>query len=317
MPSSRQGEITKEVVRGVAITSLIFVVAIYLPIFGFFCALFIPLPVLYYRTRLGRTHGAAVPGLTCLVMALIAGKVSMDTLFFVELLLLGFVLGEVFEANLSVEKTVLLSSGIVLGLGATAILFYAPTAGKSVWALIDDYVATNLQLTVALYENMGVSEEKIRLISSSLEYIRYTLVRIIPALAAASTLLVTWLSLLLARPLLAWQELPYPAFGPLNRWKVPEQLVWGVIGCGLLLIVPARWLNMVGLNGLILFMTVYFFAGIAIVSFYFEKKQFPRMLKVFLYALIALQQIVLLIVIGLGFFDMWVNFRKMETKQKN
>lgn len=317
MPLSRQGEISKEIVRGVAITSLIFVVAIYLPILGFFCALFIPLPVLYYRTRLGRTHGAAVPVATCLVMALLAGRMSMDTLFFVELLLLGFVLGEVFEANLSLEKTVLLSSGIVLGLGAAALFFYAPAVGKSFWALIDDYVATNLQLTVSLYENMGVSEEKIHLISSSLEYIRYTLVRIIPALAAASTLLVTWMSLLLARPLLAWQELPYPAFGPLNRWKVPEHLVWGVIGCGLLLIAPARWLNMLGLNGLIVFMTVYFFAGIAIVSFYFEKKQFPRMLKVFLYALIALQQIVLLIVIGLGFFDMWVNFRRMETKPKN
>jgi uncharacterized protein YybS (DUF2232 family) len=58
-------------------------------------------------------------------------------------------------------------------------------------------------------------------------------------------------------------------------------------------------------------MTVYFFQGIAIVAFYFEKKQFPRVVRFFLYALIALQQLILLAVIGLGFFDMWVNFRRL------
>jgi uncharacterized protein YybS (DUF2232 family) len=58
-------------------------------------------------------------------------------------------------------------------------------------------------------------------------------------------------------------------------------------------------------------MTVYFFQGIAIVSFYFEKKHFPRTIRFLLYALIALQQLILLVVIGLGFFDLWVNFRRL------
>jgi hypothetical protein len=36
------------------------------------------------------------------------------------------------------------------------------------------------------------------------------------------------------------------------------------------------------------------------------------MLRVFLYSLIALQQVVLIVIIGLGLFDMWLNFRKLE-----
>jgi uncharacterized protein YybS (DUF2232 family) len=68
------------------------------------------------------------------------------------------------------------------------------------------------------------------------------------------------------------------------------------------------------MNGLIILMMVYFFGGIAIVSFYFEKKKFPLALRFFLYSLIALQQFILLFVIGLGFFDMWLNFRKLERK---
>ncbi|MGD9106978.1 MAG: DUF2232 domain-containing protein, partial [Desulfobacterales bacterium] len=101
-------------------------------------------------------------------------------------------------------------------------------------------------------------------------------------------------------------------FGSLKLWKAPEVLIWGIIGCGLLLLLPGMTFKFVGLNGLLIMLTIYFFQGIAIVSFYFEKKRFPRMLRVFLYSLIALQQVVLIVIIGLGLFDMWLNFRKLE-----
>jgi uncharacterized protein YybS (DUF2232 family) len=56
----------------------------------------------------------------------------------------------------------------------------------------------------------------------------------------------------------------------------------------------------------------YFFQGIAIVSFFFEKKQVPRFARVLLYATLVMQE-VLLIVIVIGFIDVWVNFRKLEA----
>jgi uncharacterized protein YybS (DUF2232 family) len=83
-----------------------------------------------------------------------------------------------------------------------------------------------------------------------------------------------------------------------------------VIGCALALFIPVTAMRIIGSNGLLILMMIYFFQGIAIVSFYFDKKRFPRFIRFFLYALIALQQLILLVVIGLGFFDMWVNFRR-------
>ena len=62
-------------------------------------------------------------------------------------------------------------------------------------------------------------------------------------------------------------------------------------------------------------MTIYFFQGIAIVSFFFEKKRLPVALRFILYSLIVVQQFLLLLIIGFGFFDMWLNFRKLETQQ--
>jgi uncharacterized protein YybS (DUF2232 family) len=64
-------------------------------------------------------------------------------------------------------------------------------------------------------------------------------------------------------------------------------------------------------------MMIYFFQGIAIVSFYFKKKRFPKILQGVLYGMIALQQLVLLLVIVAGFFDMWIDFRRIKKKVEN
>jgi len=315
VPRTGQGDISKDILSGITITTLIFAVSVYMPIIGFISALFIPLPTLFYRSKLGRKTGAVIPVLTILLMTVILGGVSIDILFFFELLLLGFILSELFELDLPVEKTMLYASSSVVLTGIVCLLFYSQASNTGIIALVSEYVAKNLELTLALYENMGVSAENIQMISASLENIQYVLVRIIPAIVVASTFFVSWSCLLIAKPILKSRELFYPAFGSLNLWKAPESLVWGVIGSGFMLALPYKSLKIIGLNMLLVLMTIYFFQGIAIVSFYFEKKQFSRMLRFLLYSLIALQQIVLLVVVGLGIFDMWLNFRKLEIKK--
>jgi uncharacterized protein YybS (DUF2232 family) len=312
MPRTIRGDIPKDIVSGIAITSLIFVISVYMPIIGFFCSLFIPLPILFYRSKLGRMTGAFIPIITIIVMIAVLGGVSIDILFFVELLLLGFVLSEFIERDLSIEKTILYTCGSVIFIGIVGLLFYSNLSNKACYALVTEYVSKNLRLTLEIYENMGVSQESIHMISNSLEHIEYVLIRIIPALIVASTFFVSWTNLLVAKPLLKSRGISYPSFGSLKLWKAPEFLVWGIIGCSLLLFLPDKTFKFLGLNGLLILLTIYFFQGIAIVSFYFEKKRFPRMLRVFLYSLIALQQVVLIVIIGLGLFDMWINFRKLE-----
>ncbi|MFC1814997.1 DUF2232 domain-containing protein [Thermodesulfobacteriota bacterium] len=313
MPQYIHGEISKDILSGIAITILIFAVSIYLPIIGLFCALFIPLPVLFYRSKLGRKIGGIIPAVAITVVITIADRLSIEVLFFVELILLGFILSEYIEMNLSIEKTILYASATVLLIGLAGLIFYSTMSSTGIKTLASDYVSKNLELTLSLYESMGMSEENILLISNSLKNLQYWLVRIIPGLAFASTLFIAWMNLLMAKPILTRKNLFFPAFGPLQLWRPPELLVWGVVGSGAMLLINAKSLKMLGLNGLIILMMIYFFAGIAIVTFFFEKKRFPPMFRFFLYSLIILQQLVLLVVIGLGLFDTWLNFRKLET----
>jgi len=309
-------ETLKDLAIGIVITSVLFAIALQSPVLGFFCTVIIPLPTMFCRAKHGRRIGMVVPAIALLALVPLLGGISIDLLYFFELVFCGFILYELFVLRLSVEKTVVLTSAVTLAVGLFIVLVYSSTTAAGFVQLVSDYVRRNLEASLRLYVSMGVPADTIRPIEEALDGIQYVLVRIVPALAVSATLFLSWTSLLLARPLLRSYRLYYPDFGRLNLWKAPEPLVWSVIGCGLMLMIPEHTVKLFGINGLLILMTVYFFQGIAIISFYFEKKRFPRPLRFILYSLIALQQIVLLIVVGLGFFDMWLDFRKLGVKKK-
>ncbi len=315
MSQAVRKEVFKDIATGIAITSILFAVSIKSPVLGFFCTFLVPLPTLFYRLKFGRKIGIAVPGFTIIALIIVLGRLSFDVFFFIELLLIGFVLSELIELKLSIEKTFIYTCTVVLFSSILVVLFYSNITGIQVGSLVSAYIVKNLELTLELYKNIGMPEENIHMISSSMESFQYVLIRIIPALAIASTLFIIWTSLMLAKPLLKTKNLFYPDFGLLNLWKTPEYLVWIAIACGILLLIPGKAVRLMGINGILILMTIYFFQGMAIVSFHFEKKQFPRLLRFFLYSLIVIQQVILLIVVILGFFDIWFNFRKLEIKK--
>ncbi|MBW2250527.1 MAG: YybS family protein [Deltaproteobacteria bacterium] len=315
MPQTVRKEVLKDIATGIAITSVLFAASIKSPVLGFFCTFLVPLPTFFYRSKFGRTIGIAVPGFTIIAMIIILGGYAFDVFFFIELLLIGFVLSELIELKLSIEKTFIYACIVVLSSSILVVLFYSNITGIQIGSLVSDYIVKNLELTLELYKNMGMPEENIHMISSSMESFQYVLIRIFPALAIASTLFIIWTSLMLAKPLLKTRNLFYPDFGQLNLWKTPEYFVWIAIACGILLLIPDKTVRLMGINGIIILMTIYFFQGMAIVSFYFAKKQFPRLLRFFLYSLIAIWQVILLIVVILGFFDIWFNFRKIQIKK--
>jgi len=303
----------KEFLMATAITTLMALAGLYIPVFGVLVTMFIPLPILFYRLRLGRHQGAMVlVVVTIIVASVMQGRSITSTVFFFELGLAGFVLSELFEMDLTLEKTVAATTGIVLGTGAAMLALYGLLTPNSLWDQLTGYLHNNLQLALDLYRDMEVSPEQIDLLAESMEGILYVMLRIMPAIVVASTLLVVWSNLLVARPLLRNNRLKCPDFGNLNEWRAPERLVWVAILSGIMLLLPHKGVKLLGVNGLIIMMMVYFFQGIAIVSYYFEKKRFPKILRGILYGLIVLQQFVLLLVIAAGFFDLWTDFRRLK-----
>ena len=315
VPQAVRKEVFRDIATGIAITISLFAVSIKLPVLGFLFIFLVPLPTLFYRSRFGSKIGITVPGFTIITLFIILGRFTFDIFFFIDLLFIGYILSELIERRLSIEKTFIYACIGVLSSSILFVLFYSNITGIQVGSLVSAYIVKNLELTLELYRDIGMSEENIQMISSSMESFQYVLIRIIPALAIASTLFIIWTSLMLAKPLLKAKNLFYPDFGQLNLWKTPEYIVWIAIACGILLLIPDKAVKLMGINGILILMTIYFFQGMAIVSFHFEQKQFPRLLRFFLYSHIAIWQVILLLVVILGFFDIWFNFRKLKIQK--
>lgn len=322
-----------EIFSGTAISMLIVFVTMYLPLLGFFMAVILPMPILYFRLKLGRNPGVLIM-LTVFVMTFVlthllsglaggpsevtgslaetAGgfSLSIDLLFYGVLLLTGFFLGEFLELKISIEKSFLYTLIATLGIAIAAFFLYAVSTGDGILSLVSGYVANNLKLSLALYENMGMSSENIQLVSNSVEIIQYVLVRMIPALATIMLAFVIWLNILFIKKILNRKGIHLTELQNLNQWKAPEHLVWFVILLGLLMVIPGKGIKIAAFNCIMILMPVYFFQGIAIISFIFERKNLPPLLRISIYSIIAIQQILILAIVGLGFFDTWMNFRK-------
>jgi uncharacterized protein YybS (DUF2232 family) len=306
-----QRPIHKEVVVAIAITTLVAMAALYLRLLGPFVGMLIPLPILFYRVKLGRSSGLVILVAASLIVASMVGRHSLVTaVFLFEVGLVGLVLPELFETNLSVEKTVAITAGVVITTGGLMLVLYSLLSATSPWTVASNYLTKSAELAMDMYREMGASEEDVGIAAESVEGIVHIALRILPSIVVVATLFLVWTNLLLARFLFQSKRLFYPDFGRLNQWKAPEPLVWAVIASGILLLVGNSGITMIGINSLIILMMIYFFQGIAIVSFYVEKKQFPRLLRVMLYGLIAMQQLLLLLVIAVGFFDTWIDFRR-------
>jgi uncharacterized protein YybS (DUF2232 family) len=299
----------KDIVLGTGLCILTFAVSYTFPLLGVFALLLLPLPVLYFRLKLGRNSGGIIALASFLVLLVISRGVAFDTLYFGALLMTGLFLGECIEKHRGIEKTMIFTVTGVLGVSLAAFGVYAVFQAQGIGEMIQGYISQYLELTSALYTDMGIEKQQIDALNAAF-------VVVMPGMFIVSYMTTVWLNVLIIKRLLARIGIQLKNMAALNRFRAPDSLVWGAIGLGVLLALPVGSVKYVVINCLIILLLIYFFQGIAVISFYFQKKESPTFLKVFCYGLIAVQIYFLILVIGLGFFDNWINFRKLETQKK-
>ncbi len=299
----------KDIVLGTCLCILIFAVSYTFPLLGVFALLLLPLPVLYFRLKLGRNSGSIIALASFLVLLVMSRGVAFDTLYFGALLMTGLFLGECIERQCRIEKTMMFSVFGVLAVSLAAFGVYAFFQARGIGEMTRSYISQYLDLTSAMYTDMGIEQTQIDALNAAF-------MLVMPGMFIVSYMTTVWLNILIIKRLLARIGIRLKNMESLNRFKAPDSLVWAVIGFGVLLALPVGPVKYVGINCLIVLLLIYFFQGIAVISFYFQKKESPTFLKVFCYGLIAVQIYFLILVIGLGFFDNWINFRKLETQKK-
>lgn len=280
---------------------------------GMFVGIFTPLPTLLLYYRWGRPLGYFIPG-----GSLVVGVVLFSTLgladsipYFMAMLALGLLLGSAMRQGWSVERTIGVTSLLVFGLG---VLVFALTHGTEAGSVFKGLEGELNEAITATFKQYGANTVEKRLLEQALHDVAPLVVRLLPGTALASALVVCWLNLLVAGRYCRVHNLPMPPWEPWSRWKTPEFLVWPVIGCGFLLLVPGDLPTIVSMNALLVFGVVYLFQGLAVVSFYFERWHLPRILRAIIYGFLLLQQFITLGAILMGLFDVWFDFRRLSRK---
>lgn len=140
--------------------------------------------------------------------------------------------------------------------------------------------------------------------------IREVTPKIFPGLLATMVFSTIWLNIMLANWLL--MKAGATAWGDLTEWRLPEAWVWVFIVGAILLFFPGG-LNTVGLNLLIVMVTLYFMQGFEIFNYLCRKWSVPNPIRYLIIFFLVIQAygFILLALLGLG--DIWVDFRKPKA----
>jgi len=300
----------------VAVTSIVFIAVAVISVLGLLGTVFVPLPVLYYYSKLGRGPGILVFALSLAVTLAVLKGLSFQTglVYFSLLGLLGGVLSEVLRKNCSIEKTIIYCGGILLSLGFAVLIYLSLTSGNMPWNVIMTHISVVVQENIDMYSRAGISQQHIELIRENADQITRILVGLSPSIALVGTIFLVWVNILEGKWLFKKKGMWYPSFGDLSLWKTLDKTVWLVVITGICIMVPLETLRILGLNVLIVLLFIYMLQGLAIMSFFFQTKNVPVYLRAFGYLLVFAQQFLLLIVAGVGLLDTWVDFRKLDKK---
>ena len=292
---------------------LLFLAAVMIPVAGVLLLLLVPQPLLLLGAKYGRR---ALLGTTVLASAvvLVSGGLAPAVSYLVAASLAIFLLFALGQDR-SLERVVLLATTGFFVCGFATVYALAGSFAN-LQNVVRETLGQNLALALKFYEKAGVSGEGMDYLREHSPQLLELIVQVLPALAfagCAGAVLLNLLALLRRLPDARGSLLPA---GDPKEWKSPELLIWGFIVSGFsLLVIPYGWLRVLCLNVFLASSVCYFLQGLAIVAYYFHHKKVPIFLRGIGYALIFLEQLFTLMVVGLGLFDLWGDFRRLKKSE--
>lgn len=303
----------KDILTGILLYILIITIMYIIPLTGVATWLFLPLPVLFYRLKTGRNSGIVIMLASLAILMLVTRNIAMITFYFGSLLMTGFILGECIENHLQIGKIMLFTSLIVFGACLAGVFLYSAVRGQDIQQLISGYISNYYAMSGEFFSELEKLYPEMNLDRQVFEKENSVLLLAAPGIFINSYLMMMWLNILVMRKILVRKGITVKTIENLNRWKAPDYLVFGLIAMSVLIFFASGVLKFICVNSLIILLFVYFFQGIAVVSFFFQKKRTPFAVRFFFYLLIAILPQFLFLVIGCGLFDTWINFRKLDT----
>ncbi|MBL7684554.1 MAG: DUF2232 domain-containing protein [Deltaproteobacteria bacterium] len=220
---------------------------------------------------------------------------------------------------ISTEKKVLsLLTKVIftsLGIASFVVLILAQAQLSLLVDSVQKYLSFALDQVIVLNKSSGLSGDEIGFLEANRTVILKAAFGVIPSVTFVATLLVSWINLVLGRRILLISGKQVP-LEDLSLVRLPFYFVWMVIANLALYLIHIYFLKntfavYVVINLSIVLSVIYFLQGLSIAHFYFAVRAFSPFIRwgAYLMFFLFLQPMALLLV-GVGFFDSWFNFRK-------
>ena len=297
---------------GLAATLLLFFAGLRVPVAGLVVLPLVIFPALYVGVRAGKQAGLLLPAAAVVFVFAMAGLEAAAA--YLVFALVTFLLFFSFGRGWSIATMV---SGNAICTVAVMLVVATAFAGSlsTLWTTLNAGAHAQVLATLEVYQRMGLSGETIEFLREQAEQMAALFVQMLPAMIFFAI----GVAVLVNLGLLSWQFPQYRSFffeaGDLKEWKSPDHMVWLLLVPSLALFLPLGGvLRALAVNVVFVCTVFYFFHGLAIVAYYFHHKKVPMFFRVLGYLLIVFEQVLTVLVIGLGFFDLWGDFRRLKRR---
>jgi uncharacterized protein YybS (DUF2232 family) len=302
-------EVISKFLLALAASVFLFMSGIGLPPLGVILLPFVAQPVLMFGCKFGIAGGMAVLGVATLILYVFAGE-ELGLIYGIFAIMAAMVLRLLGRIR-AIDYLVAAVATTMLAATA-AVSYYFFGSWGAMYRDFRQSMSQQLAAAIKMQEKMGFAQEGVALLKERAGQVVEMILQLLPALLLLSFAFIVLINLLYLRRRFPARRVEWFALDHLREWKSPEALVWGLIVSGFALFVPdIGGLRVIALNVLVVIGAYYFAQGLAVIGFFFHKNNVPRFLRGVTYVLIVFQQIFTLLVVGLGLFDLWGDFRRL------
>lgn len=309
---------TKSMVEGAllaALTVLLSVIGIYLPLIGIFIGFTWPVPITILGLRHGLKWSVLATAVSGIILAMLVTPLQALTLV-LGFGLLGIVLGEAIKRDLSVGKIIWL--GASASLLSKILLFLTATLLLGVNSFAENFAMLERSMEQALdmYRQMGMNQTQIEMMGESLRNVMNLMKVVFPALLVVASIIDTFINYILSQLIL--KRLGYPAkkVPPFSEWSLPRWVVWGFI-LGIIFLISGQHykiegLTTVGLNLQYFSSMLFLVQGFSVVSFYLKKYNTNNLVRWLILVMIFITPFLVGILVWVGLLDVWFDYRRLN-----
>lgn len=285
-----------------AITSLLLLIAVYLPILSLVGLLLAVVPIAWFRAKYSRSNAIFVAILALLASILLGGYLGL--LVALVTLPVGFIIGDGLSRRQS-KVYILIATAITLMITSLLQVLIAK------WLYGINLIEQMMEEIRQSYARVGDVMESVdqlpnnfnEIVNTSLEAFSLAL----PGYFIAAMFLLAWAYVAVALPLVRKLKVPVPRFTAFRHFHLPRVVIWYYLIVSLLSILgtfeAGSFGDMIVINAVFVFRAMLFLQGVSLIHFYFHHQGWPKWgaIATTVVALPFYSLVVILGVIDLGF----------------